>query len=366
MKPITSRQGTILIIVAGICALLAGMALTFLARMRSDLEESQLMVQEAQARIMLSAACNWLQEASRLGYDTKASESSNFHLEGHGWIDVRDGAIGPKTDVQAATTDASRFFHTNASDRNTAPTQSGAYVFRQHDQQHFKIGESRRFDMYMKEIPPFAIRLDAAPNPIDYTNGIPYLSRPDPMPVLPSGAWNWSSPSPSDFAEFEKGDPRPIQNSVGMAWFRLHRCGPGHFDPNYAKYNAATFIVTVGAGGTRGFRFFGDPGNGRPKEMSPSDEQLFGSKENFTAIQTAEMRQWYLVEWSPAVGGQLFFNIIHHRTPKFDANGEEFAHTQYAQFPQNRSRYTHSQGKIKNFGGTIAYVQRLTQEPPEW
>lgn len=51
---------------------------------------------------------------------------------------------------------------------------------------------------------------------------------------------------------------------------------------------------------------------------------------------------------------------------KFDANGEEFAHTQYAQFPQNRNRYTHSQGKMKNFGGTISYVQRLPKEPPEW
>jgi hypothetical protein len=367
MPTYSSRQGTVLIIVAGVCALMASMALTFLMRMRSDLEESQLMVQEAQARIMLSAACTYLQEAARLGYDTPTSKSSNFHLEGHGWIDVRDGAIGPKVDVAPATSDTSRFFHTNTSTNNTTPSDPEyQYVFRQNDDSRFPIGASRRFDMYMKEIPPFAIRLNAAPNPIDPTIGIPYLSRPDPVPVLPSGNWNWGSPSASDFAEFEKGDSRPVQNSVGLSWFRLHRCGPGHFNPNYAKFNAATFIVTVGSGGTRGFRYFGNPGNGRPPEMTSSDEQLFGSREDFNTLQNAELRQWYLVEWRPAVGGQLFFNIIHHRTPKYDANGEEFAHTQYAQFPQNRDRYTHSQGKIKNFGGSISYVQRLTQEPPEW
>jgi len=157
-----------------------------------------------------------------------------------------------------------------------------------------------------------------------------------------------------------------VQNSTGMAWFRLHRCGPGHPDPNYAKYNAATFIVTVGAGATRGFRYFGNPGGGRPREMTVADEQQFGHREFFTTQQNDEFRQWYLVEWSPAVGGQYFFNLIHHRTPKFDANGKEFAHTQYAQFPQNCNRYTHSQGKMKNFGGTISYVQRLPKEPPEW
>lgn len=363
-----SRRGTILIIVAGISALLASMAVVFLTRMRSDVEESALLVQEAQARIMLSAACMYLQEAARLGYDTPTSSASNFHLEGHGWIDVRDGATGPKADAAAATTDAARFFHTNAG--TTAITPPGAseyaYTFRQNRDQHFPIGTSRRFDMYMKTIPPFAIRLDAAPNPIDHTIGVPHLSRPDPMPVLPDGDWNWSNPTAADFQRFEAGDPRPVQNSTGVAWFRLHRCGPGHPDPNYAKYNAATFIVTVGAGGTRGFRFFGDPGGGRPREMTAADEQEFGNREFFTSLQDTEFRQWYLVEWSPAVGGQLFFNLIHHRTPKFDANGEEFAHTQYAQFPQNRNRYSHSQGKMKNFGGTISYVQRLAKEPPEW
>ena len=224
----------------------------------------------------------------------------------------------------------------------------------------------------MKTIPPFAIRLDATPNPIDPQNGIPFLSRPDPLPVLPR-AYNWSNPSNKDFTEFETGDPRPVSNSLDLAWFRLFRLGPQphpnfstKYPDGYKQYNPATFIVTVGAGATGGFRYFGTPPNGRPIEMTKADEQRFGTKENFAALQSEELRYWYLVEWSPAVGGQLLFNSIHHRDGKYDANGEYFAITQYAQFPQNKSRYSHSQGKLKNFGGTIRFIQRLATEPPEW
>jgi len=366
----SSRHGVILIIVAGISALLASMSLVFLSRMRSDVIESQAMIREAQARIMLSAACSYIQEASRLGYDTFDQRRSlmpvNFHPEAYGWIDVRDGSIGPKVSAIPATDDANVFLHTtNLPGAITPLPQVKTFTYRGDDPQHFPIGSSRRVEMYMKEVPPFAIRLDAAPNPINPTDGYPYLSRPDPMPVLPRGKWDWSNPSPVDFSEFERGDPRPITSSLGLSWFRLHRCGPGHPNAHYANYNAATFIVTVGAGGTGGFRFYGKP-PGRPAEMTSADEQRFMNAAHFGALQAEEIRQWYLVEWSPAVGGQYLFNIIHHRPTKVDANGEDFAITQYAQFPQNYKRYTHSQGKLKNFGGTIRLVQRLLKEPPEW
>ena len=355
----SNRDGTILIIVAGISALLASMSLVFLTRMRSDVTETNAIVREAQARIMLSAACAYIQEASRLGYDGNRTKNTNFHPEGYGWIDVRDGAIGPKPSAIPATTNPIRFFNTSASTGTTPHSDAAQYTFRADNTTIFPIGVSKRFDMYMKTVPPFAIRLDAAPNPIDPQNGIPYLSRPDPMPVLPAD-FNWSNPSASDFNSFERGDHRPVSNSLGLAWFRLHRCGPGHRLKPYDTYSAATFIVTVGAGATGGFRFFGPP------EMTPADEQRFGTKENFYALQAEELRYWYLVEWSPAVGGQYLFNTIHHRDGKYDANGEFFAITQYAQFPQNKSRYSHSQGKLKNFGGTIRYIQRLVTEPPEW
>ena len=367
-----NQKGTILIIVAGISALLASMSLVFLTRMRSDISETNAIVREAQARIMLSAACSYIQEASRLGYDFNSTKNTDFHPEGYGWIDVRDGAIGPKPSAIPATTNPVRFFNTSASTGTTPHSDAAIYSFRNDNSTIFPIGAARRFDMFMKTIPPFAIRLDAAPNPIDPQDGIPFLSRPDPVPVLPR-EFNWSNPSNKDFNEFERGDPRPVSNSLGLAWFRLFRLGAqphpnfsAKYPDTYKQYNPATFIVTVGAGATGGFRFFGTPPDGRPIEMTSADEQRFGTKENFIALQSEELRYWYLVEWSPAVGGQFLFNTIHHRDGKYDANGEHFAISQYAQFPQNKSRYSHSQGKLKNFGGTIRFIQRLKTEPPEW
>lgn len=329
-----SRSGTILIIVAGIASLLASLSVVFLARMRSDLEETQVVIQEAQAHIMLVAACNWIQEASRLGYDDGTSVN---HPEAYGWIDVRDGSIGPKPTALPA-------------DGTPMP---GWGV---DDDSRFPVQTHKRFEMYVQNIPPFAIRLDAAPNPIDPAVGIPYLSRPDPMPHM-KAPWTPAAPTPADFDAFERGDPTPRMNSVGMSWFRLYRLGGS--DPRFAKYNAATFIVTCGSGGTGGFRSW-------PEIAMAGESARFGSQAQFEAMRAAEARLWYLVEWSPAVGGQFIFGNIHHKSPTTDANGQSFAITQYSQFPQNRSHYSHSQGKEKNFGGTIRYVQRLSAEPPEW
>ena len=63
------RSGTILIIVAGICALLASLTLAFILRSRSSLEETNALEADVQARIMLIAACNYVCEASRIGYE---------------------------------------------------------------------------------------------------------------------------------------------------------------------------------------------------------------------------------------------------------------------------------------------------------
>ena len=68
-----TRGGTILIIVAGICALLASLTVAFLARSRSSIEETVAFEAEVQARLMLVAACMYVCEASRLGYETTFS-----------------------------------------------------------------------------------------------------------------------------------------------------------------------------------------------------------------------------------------------------------------------------------------------------
>jgi hypothetical protein len=347
-----SRQGTILIIVAGVSALMASLALTFLVRMRSDVQESELLMREAQAHIMLVAACHYIQEASRIGYDfsptpppgappTSAAAMplppTGYHREAYGWIDIRDGAVGPKATAipssPLATGDAAARAKYGVDDDTFFPQQS-----------------VRRFDLYVKNIPPYAISLNPAPNAIDpATGGVPWLVEPDPKPQVADS-----------FAAFERGDPTPRQDSTGRSWFRLLRCGAGP-NANLARYNAATFVVTCGAGGTRGFRSR-DWGT-----MSATERGLFGNDvATLATLEADETRLWYLVEWSPAVGGLHQFNLVHHRGPTRDANNDEYTFNQYSQFPPNHSFYTHSHSKERNFGGTIRYVQRLTHEPPEW
>ena len=88
------RSGTVLIIVAGLSALLASLALAFLARQRSSQQETIWFEQDIQARIMLTAACSYIAEGSRIGYDNLLGPN---HIEAYGWIDVRDGSVGPNT-----------------------------------------------------------------------------------------------------------------------------------------------------------------------------------------------------------------------------------------------------------------------------
>jgi len=64
----TPRRGSLLILVAGLIAILVMLALAFLQRMRSEAAGSDLVVADTQARIMLHAACCYIQEAARVGY----------------------------------------------------------------------------------------------------------------------------------------------------------------------------------------------------------------------------------------------------------------------------------------------------------
>jgi hypothetical protein len=320
MRP-SPRHGTILIIVAGLSALLASMALVFLARMRSDAEESQITIREAQAHIMLVAACNYIQEASRLGYDDEPGNP--WHKEAYGWIDVRDGTVGPKPTA-------------------LAPDAAESFAFGSDDSSRFPLETPFRFPMEVMEIPPFAISLTAAPNPINpnTTNqGAPWLVNEDPVPVLSLAKGN-------SFEDFERGRPNIRPNSANMAWFRLYRLGGAR---TAAHHNPASFVVTCGAGGTRGYRTW--------SEVPPADRPYFADDPTyFESLAQNEVRLWYLVEWSPAIGGHIYHNTKNDRA----------GYDQYGAFAINASHDGRSQGHAKNFGGTMRFIQRLPTEPDHW
>lgn len=324
-----NRHGTILIIVAGLCAVLASLTVAFLSRMHADAQEMQIIKQETQARIMLMAGCNWIQEASRIGWASNtAAPGSN--TETFGWIDVRDNKIGPK------------FI---ANDRD--------------DDSKFPIGKYKRFPMYVMEKPPYAIQLTASynpirtpisPNPVNFGHadfGKPYLRYPDPQPIVQNG-WDPSTPTGTtvnddNFTKWATGDRNPRVNSINMSWFRIWR------------ESAATFVITCGGGGTQGFRSW--------SEMSLAEQALFNDdKQLFASIQEHEVRFWYRVEWSAAVMGMDYHMLDH-------SLGRDRDH--YMVWPMNASHAPagheyRTQTHARNMGGTIRWIQRLVHEPTHW
>jgi len=294
-----ARRGALLILVAGIAALMVALSVAFLTRMRADAEENAMVVREAQARLMLVAACSYVQEASRLGWDDPATPE---HEEGYGWVDVRDGKLGPKP-VATGADDASRF----------------------------PIGRAGRFPMHAMVRPPYAVS-PAQANPMETdsssaTFGVPLLRNADPERVV------------DNFPEWKAGDRTPRQESLNLAWFRVCRIGP------------ARFAVTCGAGATQGFKDWSEV------LATAGASQIFGAdptfaQQVFEQALAGESRLWYLIEWSPAVGDHDYQNLDNEQ-------GSEH----YAWRGINRSNESRAQSHVRNMVGTISVIQRLPDAP---
>ncbi len=325
----SSRAGTVLIIVVGLTALIAGLSVAFLTRQRTTQQETNLFEQDIQARLMLVAACNYICETARIGYDKETGIGLNVnHQEAFGWLDVRDGSIGPNTRGLTATTIVPLFddllmverWGKGAVDRPAWPAQKSV----------------ARCPMHVLKRPPFAITLNATPNPIvtDESSaafGRPYLKKPDPIPVG------------INRAEFMSADRTIRQNSINRSWFRVYRDGP------------ATFIITCGAGGTQGYRDWDEVEGAGVDAIAAFGEQSF-----FETIRTQESRLWYRVEWSPAIAT----SDVHNIKNAWNAGAEDH----YVSYPMNTSDSSvnpRSQALSRNMGGTISYVQRL-RRPPAW
>ena len=335
MRP-DRRRGTVLIAIAGICALMASLGAAFLLRMRSDAEATAEVVRETQARVMLVAGCNYVLESSRLGWDTTLG-ANGAHREGFGWIDVRNGQPGPRDQANNTVwSDASRF-----------PAIGG---------------RAARCPMQVRQRPPFAVELTAAYNPIagpesaDF--GLPLMTRPDPRPVKRTPTETWDS--------WRQGDPMPRPTSTGMSWFRCYRD------------SAAVFVITCGAGGTLGFADWDEV-------VVENAEAQFGDQASFAAILADERRLWYRIEWSAAVAAPDFhltdneFGAPYGDTPKdrygwsWGGNGNTPAKVidNYVMHPRNSSKASHGRSSrcqihINNPVGSVRWVQRLETAPAAW
>ncbi len=348
------RQGTILIIVAGISALLASLSITFLLRIREGAQASELVSQETQARIMLHAACAYVLECSRIGYGPSrvnaarpaGAAAAGFittlsgalaHREAFGWIDVResDGVGFDRPDLPGPRDQRGDLMVTT---ERTWPNVGGVVICPMH--------RWRR--------PPYAIAPLVAANPILTADdqrgnprwGLPLLSNPDPMPAVANG---W--PAAIDqgaWADHVAGDPEPVTGSSNRSWFRVHRL------------SAATFIVTCGAGGTQGFKTWQEvlDHERNPIPGAPGGRELFnGDPALFENLRTGELRTWYEVRWSAAVRPLDF----RYEEAMWWGTWLQNAFA-YRVYPVNGSQYT-GWGRSNRYNpnpmGTLSYVQRL-------
>jgi hypothetical protein len=324
----------VLIVVAAMSALLATTALAFLIRQRSSAEESILFEQNVQARVMLIAACTYIQEASRIGYD---DGKDPFHREAFGWIDVREldstGApvMGPNCRGASPSIVVPLF---DATPREVSGN-NGQSVDRPSWPALFSVA---RCPMYVMAQPPYAVQLTAAYNPIvsDQSSpafGRPYLRNPDPMPVV---ANPMSSPTARN--EYLTGNPSPRSNSTGMSWFRVYRDGMD------------TFVITCGAGGSLGYNNWNEVIGSRDQAQFNNDSGFFYDLLN------QEVRLWYRVQWSAAVATPEVHNI---KNAWVDSSSQDY----YISFPMDVSQSIRSQSHCKNMGGTFRYIERLHIPP---
>ena len=314
------RNGTILIIVAGISALLAAMALTFLVRMRSDVQESSNTVREAQAHIMMVAACNFVMEKARLGWSPKPISGGllTVRREAFGWIDVRTGKPGPLDE------------NGNKLGLETAGTWDKWVDLNLTDAER----PAKRCPMYVMMRPPYAVSPRVAVNPIAISGPemfMPYVAKADPQKYD-----NLMTP-----AQYINGDQRIDSGRHIPSWFRVWRAGP------------ASFVITCGVGDTQGFRNWGEV-------VSAGQQDFFagGGESLFAVYQAQEIRLQYLIEWSAHVASSEYALLENEFEPKQAGS--------YLHRPINLSQDDRSQGKQVNPVGTISFIQRLINEPTHW
>lgn len=320
-----------LILVAGVAALIGALAVALLSRARDQTADSARIVAEAQARIMLAAACGYVLEAGRLGYGA-VPPAAGPQREAFGWLDVRDGATGPRDDVGAA------LFSPALVDRSRAdsPPDRPAWP---------AIGAVVRCPMAVRERPPYAVMATAAPNAIARNGpdaGMPYLRHPDPTPAVANG---WPGVvDDSAFADFVRGLPRHRPESVGLGWFRLHRVA------------AAAFIATCGAGATAGWRDW--------QEIPTTDRAAFADDDAlFGQLAMAEARTWYRIEWSAAIHPCDSHSIENEadRAPPDPAVLHPMNTSQ-----MSPARSLRSQARSPNPLGTMRFIERLSSPPAAW
>lgn len=348
------RRGALLIVVVGLLVMLASLVMTFIARTRMDAEDLRWTVNRTQARLMLTAATSYIQETSRIGWDATLADSVN--IEAFGWVDVRGGVrdrqrfrdvhgreptpaeeqifpIGPRSQADANNDGIYDALWSPVLVESSRPGVVDRPAWP-------AIGSVVRCPMFVMERPPFAIAPTVAPNaiandPADPAFGLPFLRNPDPQPRF-GPAVTAASPAAQRWADWSTGDTAPRPGTSARSWFRIYRDGP------------ATFVITCGSGATFAFRDW------REVEAAGATGLFPGGEGTFLEILDQEVRLWYRVEWSPAVGATT------------TAGSQTSANNVAPRGSGEGLRRVRLEARGTNQGGTIAWIQRLLGPPEVW
>jgi len=325
-----ARTGTVLIVVAGISALLMSVTMAYLMNMRADLEESELVVREAQARLVLIAGLQYIQEASRLGWDR--TPTSGFppglgtpeHEEAFGWTDVRDGSAGPKDKNGDLLYDISS---------NRFPCIGG---------------KAARFEFHALEQPSYAIKPTFAPNPAPMDASLDWKD-------LVNFKYADPQPAAADWPTFEVGRNQTRPESVGRSWMRIYRdknppLGAVSLNPEdpTTAVEPATFTITCGAGATRGWKTFDDAA------LAGEGDQFNNDRAYFAMLRAQERILWFRCEWTSAVGGSGMGVKVTDGSWNLPSINQE-SYGGVGTWWVNR-----------NLVGSILWIQRLEHEPTNW
>ncbi len=381
------RRGTTLVIVLGIASMLLVLALASFARMRSDGEESHLVLRDAQARVMLTAACQYLQETSRIGWGDPDGDDRD--TECFGWTDLRDGSIGPrgprgddgKLPVPSWWT-ASRY----PEDVDGDPSDPFEY---QEDDLPGRgsrrwpcPGSSMRGECFVPLRTPYAVRPMYAGNPVFAPEGTDKNDWGAAVRFANANGVGMYDPQPvsDDWAAFKAGDREARPSTTNLAWFRCYRELPSDHDadgtPWYDRVpltGHGAFILACGAGGSLGYRFWdaSDPGYHRDLEPETASESgRFADRAMFDELRGGERVLWYRVEWTGFSGGGL--NVNDHYRNRDQITGT-FTHTGTANNPSHgsadaswASQLLPVANQVPSYFGAMKWIQRLERDPIAW
>ena len=154
------------------------------------------------------------------------------------------------------------------------------------------------------------------------------------------------------------------------------------FDPNYPQLkNWNVFIITCGAGGTRGFRWWSLSTDDSRRALEPitaEESGYFRNEDEFRLLRKQETISWYRVEWSSVIGGFADMRVYEaHHGKKINLSAWRSTHGIADKDPLGTSPQDVEKGTgairipLRNYiistqGGNFSFIQRLPSEPPNW